>query len=546
VSLVAGNNAKFSVSAYGNPIPAYQWQFLAQGGSTWQNLNDSSIYGGSATSSLSISSTADMSGTKVRCVVTNSNGTAVSSSAILSVSIPYAITTLVGRNGSGSTDGPISVATFNGPTGVALDSAGAVYVADARNYTVRKISTSGLVSTIAGVRGTKGSSDGPAATATFDYMNGIAVDTAGNVFVADTVNNTIRRISSGGIVSTIAGLAGSAGSVDGTGSAARFNSPVGIAIDNSGNLYVTDYGNHTIRKISSGGTVTTLAGLAGNRASYDGTGNAASFSRPWGLVLDGSGNLYVADSSNGTIRKVTAAGVVTTFAGAPQVAGSIDGVGTAARFMFPYGISIDAAGNLYVIENSGGVVRKITFAAVVTTIAGNTSSSGFLDGVGGSAKFNSPIGIVADSAGRFYVADSFNNAIRVGSLVAVATIQDQSISQTTTIGQSASLFVLASANGPLSYQWLKDGTTIVGATREILTLSNVQIPNGGSYTVVVSSGAGSVTGNPIQLTVNSAVAPFVATNPVSQTVNAGKNATFTIAATGTEPLSYQWRCQGTG
>ena len=218
---------------------------------------------------------------------------------------------------------------------MAVDSADNLYVADRNNHTIRKITSGGVVSTLAGSAGATGSAAGTGSAARFNYPEGVAVDSASNLYVADSYNHTIRKITSDGVVSTLAGSAGNAGSADGTGSAARFNGPSGVAVDSAGNLYVGDYGNHTIRKITSSGVVSTLAGLAGARGSADGTGSAARFNSPNGVTLDSAGNVYVADNQNSTIRKITSGGVVTTLAGSAGASGSADGAGSAARFDAP-------------------------------------------------------------------------------------------------------------------------------------------------------------------------------------------------------------------
>ncbi|MHB8522477.1 MAG: NHL repeat-containing protein, partial [Limisphaerales bacterium] len=215
---------------------------------------------------------------------------------------PGVVTTLAGLAGSsGSADGAGSVARFWGPSGVGLDSAGDVYVADYWNSTIRKVTPEGVVTTLAG--GGHGSADGTGSTAWFYQPAGVAVDSAGNVYVADTWNHTIRKVTPAGVVSTLAGLAGGIGSADGTGSAARFNFPFGVAVDKATNVYVADYGNHTIRKVTPAGVVTTLGGLAGSYGSADGTGGAARFWGPSGVAVDSAGNVYVGDTFNNTIRK---------------------------------------------------------------------------------------------------------------------------------------------------------------------------------------------------------------------------------------------------
>ena len=216
-------------------------------------------------------------------------------------------------------------ARFNAPTGIAVNSAGTIYVADSWNITIRAITPAGMVTTFAGRPGEFGGADGTGNAASFGVPQGAAVDSAGNVYIADTFNNTIRVITPGGVVTTLAGLAGNTGSANGTGSAARFNSPRGVAVDSLGNVYVGDTNNHTIRMITPGGVVTTLAGLAGSSGSADGTGNVARFNQPRGIAVDGAGVLYVADTNNHTIRKIAAGGVVTTLAGLAGTSGKPTG-----------------------------------------------------------------------------------------------------------------------------------------------------------------------------------------------------------------------------
>src|SRR6266446_2589763 len=229
---------------------------------------------------------------------------------------PYTFANFAGlATGRGSADGTGSAARFNESEGVAVDGAGNVYVADSNNDTIRKITPAGVVTTLAGRAGQVGSADGTGTNALFNYPTGVAVDGAGNVFVADQGNHTIRQITPAGVVTTLAGSAGQSGSADGHGSNARFNQPFGVAVDSGGNVYVADLQNQTIRKITSSGTVTTLAGSAGQTGSVDGTGSAARFNGPAGVAVDGATNVYVADFYNFTIRKITPAGAVTTLAG---------------------------------------------------------------------------------------------------------------------------------------------------------------------------------------------------------------------------------------
>jgi hypothetical protein len=410
-----GSNATFNITALSQAPLSYQWQCRTGGGPAWSDLNDNASYSGSESASLTVMN-ANVTGLEFRCIVTNPSGSVTSSPpAVLTVNFPLVITTLAGLAGSsGSTDGTGSAARFSSPRGGAVDSAGNVYVADSGNNTIRKVTPAGGVTTLAGLVGSSGSADGTGSVARFNSPLGVAVDSAGNVYVADSGNNSIRKVTPAGGVTTLAGLAGSSGSADGTGSAARFNSPRGVAVDSAGNVYVGDRINDTIRKVTPAGVVTTLAGLAGCVGSADGTGSAARFYSPSGVAVDSAGNVYVADWLNDEIRKVTPAGVVTTLAGLAGSSGNADGRGTAARFYRPYYVAVDSAGNVYVADFCNHTIRKVTPAGVVATLAGLAGSYGSPDGTGSAARFTGPSGVAVDIAGNVYVADTGNDTIRRG------------------------------------------------------------------------------------------------------------------------------------
>lgn len=337
----------------------------------------------------------------------------------------------------GSDDGTGASARFFGPEGVAVDAAGNAYVADAQNATIRRVAPDGTVSTLAGKAGVRGSSDGPVSNALFHTPVGVAVDPSGAVWVSDSWNQTIRRVANGQ-VTTVAGSAGQSGSADGTGAAARFDLPSGIAVDAAGNVFVADYTNHTIRRVTPAGVVTTIAGSAGISGSANGTGSAARFRQPTGVAVDSGGNVYVADQSNNTIRRITPAGLVTTFAGTPDNAGSVDGVGSAARFFLPKQVGVDAAGNVWVADTGNSTVRRITPAAAVTTIAGSPSRSGYQDGTGNAVRFNAPQQIAIDASGSVVVTDSGNHLIRRVTGETVSTVAGTAESPGTTDGPAAS------------------------------------------------------------------------------------------------------------
>jgi sugar lactone lactonase YvrE len=319
------------------------------------------------------------------------------------------VTTLAGSGMVGSVDGFGTgiIASFYSPIGVAVDASGNVCVADYNNNKIRKINSRGVVTTLAG-SGDAGSTDGAGTAASFYDPRGVAVDASGIVYVADQNNNKIRKINPAGVVTTLAGSGGT-GSADGTGTAASFNAPTGVAADASGNVYVADYSNNKIRKINSAGVVTTLAG-SGGLGSTDGTGTAASFYHPYGVAVDASGNVYVADEGNQKIRKIDSAGVVTTLAGSGNY-GSTDGTSSAASFDNPSGVAVDASGNVYVADSGNNKIRKISSAGIVTTLAGG-NGYGSTDGTGAAASFSNPSGVAVDASGNVYVADSWNNKIR--------------------------------------------------------------------------------------------------------------------------------------
>jgi sugar lactone lactonase YvrE len=312
---------------------------------------------------------------------------------------------------------------LSGPFDVAGDGTGNLYVTDSGNQTIRKVViATAAVTTLAGKQGQQGTANGTGAAARFADPNGIASDGAGDLYVADRYNHAVRKIViATGAVTTFAGRAGMSGSIDrDTGTDARFNYPSDIASDEAGNLYVTDNENHTIRKIViATTTVTTLAGDAGLQGSDDGTGGTALFKFPQGIASDGGGNLYVTDGNN-TIRKVVAGtGVVTTIAGAASHPNAVDGSGADARFDLPTAVVGDGVGNLYVADNDSNTIRKVTLASgAVTTLAGVPGQLGADDGTGPAATFERPNGIAIDGTEALYVTDTFNGTIR---RIAIAT-----------------------------------------------------------------------------------------------------------------------------
>ncbi|MCF6212654.1 MAG: Ig-like domain-containing protein, partial [Flavobacteriaceae bacterium] len=350
----------------------------------------------------------------------------------LSLNTNYVVSTLAGSGTHAFADGTGTAAQFSWPHGIAIDASGIIYVAEEGNHRIRKITPSGVVTTLAG-SGTAGFADGTGSAAQFNGPNGVAVDGSGNVYVADLSNNRIRKITAAGVVTTLAG-SGAQGSANGTGTAAQFLFPRDVAVDGSGNVYVADYFNDLIRKITPAGVVSTLAGST--RGYTDATGTAAMFNLPQSVAVDGLGTVYVADSFNQRIRKITPSGVVTTLAGS-GTQGWVDGTGTAAKFRFPSGIALDASGNIYISDLNNHRIRKITAAGVVTTLAGS-GVGGFADGVGTAAQFKNPSGIAIDASGLIYVADYNNHRIRK------ITVEKELTGDTT--GQAGTHNVVLNAN----------------------------------------------------------------------------------------------------
>jgi sugar lactone lactonase YvrE len=398
--VVVGDTATFVVEVTGSDPLTYQW-----------SKNGTAIFGATSATYSTPPETVGNSGSLFSVTISNAEGRVTSTAARLTVT-PFGISLIAGHlGGSGSIDGTAGGARFYNPKGIAADPAGNIYVADSTRDIIRRISPAGVVTTIAGAAEVGGSTDGLRAMALFNQPGGVTVDTAGNIFVADTGNDTIREITVAGQVSTIAGSPATPGSTNGTGAAALFNAPEGITIDSASNLYVADTGNNIVRKITPLGVVTTVAGTPGTTGAQDGTGAAAQFNSPEALTADALGNLYIADTFNNTIRKVTPAGVVTTIAGTAGVFGNQNGPASTALFGRCYGITVDSAGNLYVIDVGNQSVRRITAQLTVSTIAGS-GATGYADGTRDNAQFSNPSGVTLDTAGNVYVGDYGNSTVR--------------------------------------------------------------------------------------------------------------------------------------
>jgi sugar lactone lactonase YvrE len=497
----AGVAGSFTVTASGSPPPF----FSATGLPSWAAFD-------SDAGLLSGTPPAGAAGTQMAISITASNGAVPDATqaftlavqALPSIAAPLSISTVAGVAGTRGTSDGVSP-HFNLPTGVSVDGAGNIYVADTGNETIRRVTAAGVAVTLAGRAGSSGSINGTGTAATFNSPSGIAVDSGGNVYVADTLNHVIRKVTSAGLVSTVAGQASASGSADGSGSSARFFAPQGLALDSARSLlYVADTNNDAIRKIDlSSSAVTTIAGFSGQPGSIDGVGSAARFNGPSAVALDKNGNLYVADTDNNTIRTLSTDGTVGTLAGLAGSSGAADGTAGAARFNHPAALAVDGAFNVYVLDTDNHTLRKIVSAAgVVTTIAGHAGAPGSADGVGADARFNFPAGLAITAASELYIADTNNHTLRLGLLPNLPVISLQPQSTSASVGGTVQFSVGAAGRPAVTYQWYANGLPINGATGISLTVTGVKASDAGDYTVVVANIMGSVTSNPATLIVN--------------------------------------------
>jgi hypothetical protein len=418
------------------------------------------------------------------------------------------VTTFAGTGVSGFANGPAATAKFSGTQDVAFDGAGNLLVLDNGNARIRKIDASGNVTTFAG-SGTRGLVNGPALSAQFEALSGIAVDNAGNVFVSDSLNNVIRKIDLSGTVTTFAGKkTPAAGSFsDGGPTAARFNGLRRLAFDQSGNLLVSDSSNRRIRKVDPNGNVTTFAGTGGS-GSVNGAANVAQFSSTEGITVDATGNVFVAEVGANQIRKIDSSGNVTTFAGS-GTQGFADGPGATAQFKNPYDVEADGLGNVYVADANNNRIRRIDSSGNVTTLAGD-GTYGFADGGAAAAQFKFPTGIALDGNGLF-VADYSNYRVRR---------VDASVSETTTTTTTVVPSTTSST------------TAVPVTTTSSTSTSTTAVP-----VTTTSSSSSSTTAVPATSTTSTTAVPVTTTSTTSTTsttaVPASTSTTAVPASTST-------------
>ncbi len=427
---------------------------------------------------------------------------------------PGIVTTVAGSNtgGFGGDGGPAKEAQLNAPHGVAVDAAGNIYIADQGNNRIRKVTTAAVINTIAG-NGTQGfSGDGGMATAAQLWLPaGVALDPAGNLYIVDQGNSRIRKVTTTGVISTVAGNGTLGFSGDGGAATnAQLNRPSAVAIGSAGNIYIADYYNHRIRKVTPFGVITTVAGNGTAGFSGDGTpATTAQLNSPAGVAVDAAGNLFIADFGNNRIRKVTIAGLISTVAGTRVQGFSGDGDrATAAQLNSPSGVAVDSAGNIYIVDYGNYRIRKITAAGVISTVAGNGNDGPCGDGDPATSAQMNPYAVTVDSLGNLFIADYGNNRIR---MVTAGSSSDLFFPQVAVGGGYSTLFTFtntdaAAASGnlvltdqegnPLSVSATLTDSSGVTQPPSVGSSFALTVPTGGT---ILLSAAGSATDSPTKV-----------------------------------------------
>ena len=624
--VMPGSNAILSVTAAGTPSCNYLWYF-----------NATNLVQNGTNASLILTNASSTNTGQYLVVVTNAYGSVTSQVAIVALppsltaqpvsqtalpgtnvafgmtvsgvgpftyqwqfngsNLPNGIITTVAGNGTAACAGDGGAATsasLNNPQCVAFDNFGNLFIADTANSRIRKVSPNGIISTVAGTNSGGYSGDGGMATnAQLSSPCGIVLDAAGNLYIADSANNRIRKVGTDGIITTEAGTNSAGFSGDGgPATNAELYDPTALALDSAGNLYIADNDNGRVRKMDANGIISTVAGDGLNYYSGEGgQATEANLTTTSGIVLDASGNLYIADAYDNRVCEVGTNGIITTVAGVgPNYPydGALAGDGgpaTNAGLFFPYGLSLDAGGNLYIADMDDECIRMVDTSGVITTIAGNGGATYFGDGCPATnASLLLPNGLAMDAPGNLYIADTHSERIRkvllyavhptltllnVGatnagnyavvitspygsstSAVATLTVEAppvvtvQPANELAVAGNNASLAVTVAGSGPFGYLWYLAGTNLLqSSASSTISLPGVSSNNAGSYTVVITNAYGSVTSAVANLTV--VYPPSVTAQPASQTILAGGNVTFTVSAGGAGPLSYQWQLDGT-
>ena len=468
LTVAMGYPARFTGSAIGTNDVTYQW------------YKDTQPIPLATGPSLVIPSATYADAGMYRLVAYTGERRVASAKAQLTVAAPYTFTTFAGIAASrGTNDGRGLQARFAYPHGITIDKADNLYVTELGNYAIRKITPAGDVSTLARL--------GPVSIGENPFSGGpwsVAVDPTGALYIADTPRHIIIKRLPNGTIQPVAGMPGQRGNADGTETAARFDTPSGVALDAAGNLFVADWGNDRIRMVAPDRVVTTVAGSS--RGVLDTRWTKSRFNGPSGLALDAQGNLWIADEYNNRLRRLGADGWVTTVAGSGTFA-SLDGVGPAAAFTHPHGPALDRGGNLFVVDMDESKVRRITANGSVTTVAGRGNVHSTNDGIGKFAGFAAPRGVAVDSHGQVFVTDYANHTIRKGMLFAITAAPSD---QTVPAGADVQLSVAVDGAGPFTFQWTQDGVPLANETNTTLSLPAVGRAQGGLYAVEVRNPAG--------------------------------------------------------
>jgi len=504
------------------------------------------------------------------------------------------ITTMAGNGGTGFSGdgGQATNASLDNPYGVAVDDTGDLFIADANNNRIREVNSFGTITTVAGNGIPDYSGDGGlAASAGIDDPIGVAVDSIGNLFIADADNNRIRKVDTYGTITTVAGNGNADYAGDGgPATNAALSYPYGVAVDGAGNLFIADLGNNRIRKVDTNGIISTVAG--NGTVGYSGDGSLATnaaLADPYGVAVDGTGHLFIADLGNNRIRKVDPLGLISTVAGNGTAGYSGDGgLAINAACSAPAGVAVDVAGNLFIADSGNNRIREVGTNGIIFTVVGNgTAGHSGDDGQATNAVLSYPIGVAVDSGGNLFIADSGNDRIRkvmstqyptlildnltifdqgnyaiiisnawgcATSSVANLTVlsppviasQPQSLSATN--GGIAAFSITTLGTAPLSYQWQKDGLNLSdggelsGSLTTNLVLSAATISDSGDYTVIITNDWGSVTSSVATLAVG--FPPAITSQPQSLTTTNGSTADFSVTVSGTAPLGCQWQLNG--
>ena len=419
-----------------------------------------------------------------------------------SVNLPNDIITTVAGDyveGYSGDNGQATAASLWSPYSVAVDTSGNLYIADTYNQCIRKVNTGGIITTVAG-GGSQGLGDGGQATnAELHDPMAVAVDASGNLFIADYLNNLIRKVATNGIITTVAGGGSQGLGNGGQATNGTLNEPIGVAVDVSGNLYIADTYNYCIRKVDTNGVITTVAGGGSQGLGDGGQATNADLNEPTGVAVDAAGNLFIADFLNNRIRKVNTSGIITTVAGKGARGDSGDnGLATNATMYLPRDVAVDTFGNLFIADTGNNVIREVNTSGIITTVAGGANNGLGDGGAATNASLIWPSGLAVDGSGNLFIADTINNRIR----------------------------------------------DVLFGSYPSLTLKNVTTNNAGNYTVVITNPYGIVTSAPPAL-LTVLVPPLITTQPTNTTVTYGQPAVFVVQATGTAPLQYQWQRNGT-